>query len=262
MLSHYDSIYLSPHLDDVILSCAGQINQLITSGQRILIVTVTAGDPPESDLSDFAAGLHQRWQRVSGAVAARRLEDELACNRLGADFLHWHFLDCIYRQNPRTGKPLYPSEEALFGPLHSGEATLVELLAQRISELPHWDQIVAPLTVGNHVDHQLTRCAVEHYLDSICPLYYEEYPYVQNGDILKWLSPPNQDWQPRIIPLSEDDIKAKIEAISCYRSQLGTFFKEQDDLIRQVTGYVSDIGGERLWYIAEQDDLSANSTQG
>ncbi|MEZ4728018.1 MAG: PIG-L family deacetylase [Caldilineaceae bacterium] len=46
MPSVYDAIYLSPHLDDVALSCGGQIFGATRTGQRVLIVTITAGDPP------------------------------------------------------------------------------------------------------------------------------------------------------------------------------------------------------------------------
>ena len=131
MLSHYDFIYLSPHLDDAVLSCGGQIYQHTKMDRSILIVSITAGDPPTSSLSNFARSLHQRWQTPSEAVAIRRAEDQLACVRLGADYLHWNLLDCIYRQNPHTGQPLYSSEEALFGTLHPVEATLVKQLANR-----------------------------------------------------------------------------------------------------------------------------------
>jgi LmbE family N-acetylglucosaminyl deacetylase len=261
MLSHYDSIYLSPHLDDVVLSCGGQINQQIRSGRSILIVTITAGNPPIAGLSDFAKSLHQRWERVSDAVAARRIEDKLACERLGADFLHWQFLDCIYRQDPYTGRPLYATEEALFGPLHPIESTLVKQLAQMISELPEWEHFLIPLSAGSHVDHQLARRAAEHFLGSVRPIYYEEYPYVLNADILEVLTPPDLDWQPRIIPLSKNDLNAKIEAITCYRSQLSTFFNDLDDLVKQVTEYLIDIGGERLWEIVKQEDQFLTSTQ-
>ena len=261
MLSRYDSIFLSPHLDDVVLSCGGQIIQKIRSGQSILIVTITAGDPPQAGLSSFAKSLHQRWEQPSDAVAARRAEDRLACKRLGADFLHWPFLDCIYRQDPHTGRPLYASEEALFGSLHPSESLLVEQLAHMISRLPDWQHLLIPLSAGNHVDHQLTRRAAERYPGSARIIYYEEYPYAQNADILEALSPPDLDWQPRVIPLSRNDLDTKIEAITCYRSQLSTFFRDQDDLVMQVNKYLIDLGGERLWQIAGKADQFLISTQ-
>ncbi len=41
--SSYDYIYLSPHLDDVALSCSGTICQQKTQGSSILMATIFAG---------------------------------------------------------------------------------------------------------------------------------------------------------------------------------------------------------------------------
>ena len=58
-----DSIYLSPHLDDVALSCGGQIHQLThrPGGQEVLIVTLMAGVPPPGPVSAFAREQHVAW---------------------------------------------------------------------------------------------------------------------------------------------------------------------------------------------------------
>ena len=69
MKPYYDYIYLSPHLDDAVLSCAGQICQFVQAGRSVLIITIMAGDAPAADLSPFARSLHERWEVASGAVA-------------------------------------------------------------------------------------------------------------------------------------------------------------------------------------------------
>ena len=62
MKSQYDLIYLSPHLDDAALSCGGQIARFRGEGRSVLIVTVTAGDPPTGAESRYIQELHSRWQ--------------------------------------------------------------------------------------------------------------------------------------------------------------------------------------------------------
>ena len=57
MLTH---VYLSPHLDDAVLSCGGMIHRQAQAGERVVVVTVCAGDPPPGPLSDFARSLHER----------------------------------------------------------------------------------------------------------------------------------------------------------------------------------------------------------
>src|SRR5688500_5967071 len=89
----YDWIYFSPHLDDVALSCGGQIYTATQAGERVLIVTVTAGDPV-APVSTYAASLHSRWKLVTDATQVRREEDLAACAILGADAIHWTVPDC------------------------------------------------------------------------------------------------------------------------------------------------------------------------
>ncbi|MRR32548.1 PIG-L family deacetylase, partial [bacterium] len=99
-------IYLSPHLDDAVLSCGGMIAEQASGGDSIQIWTICAGAPPAGRLSPFARKLHQRWGTGRDAIKVRRLEDRAACQRLGAVSRHFPIPDCIYRQDPITGRPL------------------------------------------------------------------------------------------------------------------------------------------------------------
>lgn len=247
MRSRYDAIYLSPHLDDAVLSCGGQIYQLTQAGGSALIVSIMAGDAPAGGLSEFAQSLHDRWQLAADASAERRREDRAASRIIGADYYHLDLLDCIYRRDPGAGLALYGSEEALFGQLHPAEEALARGLAQTLAQLPEADSIIAPLTAGHHVDHQLVRLAAEIWLGSGRLAYYEEYPYAQSPQALPVEVTQEGRWRSSIIALSSEALAARIEAIACYRSQLSTFFRDHDDLTRQVTEYVLEIGGERLW---------------
>lgn len=243
----YHTLYLSPHLDDAALSCGGQIHQQTAAGHPVLIVTITAGDPPAVAPSPFAQSLHTRWQLAGEVVAGRRAEDIAACHRLGADYRHWDIPDCVYRVHPESGTALYASEESLFGPVHPAEAPLVAALAQRMAALPPCRRVIAPLAAGRHVDHQLVRAAAEQWLGNNL-IYYEDYPYVQQpGKLAAAPAFSPADWRATIIPLSPADLQAKYEAIACFHSQLSTFFADTADLERQVGGYASTIGGERLW---------------
>jgi LmbE family N-acetylglucosaminyl deacetylase len=247
MLSFYDAIYLSPHLDDAILSCGGQIHLRVDAGQSVLIATVTAGNPPRAGLSTFAQGLHRRWQTLADVVSVRRLEDKEACGYVGADMLHWPLLDCIYRQDPQTGKSLYPSEESLFGPILPGDELTISRVSQLLNKLPDWGQIVVPLAVGNHVDHQICRQAAEDVFGAATITYYEEYPYAQAANVSDFPQPSKLAWKSTVIQLTEEAQATKLEAIACYRSQLSTFFSNRDDMNEQVQAYHRRVGGERLW---------------
>ncbi|MBE2220260.1 MAG: PIG-L family deacetylase [Anaerolineae bacterium] len=248
MRTYYDTIYLAPHLDDAALSCGGQIHQLTAVGKPVLIVTIMAGDPPEDVVySDFARELHERWDLAVAAEAARREEDAAACQILGADFVHWSIPDCVYRMHPKTGLPLYPTWEDVVTAVHPAEFQLIQTLATRMAHLPPTDRIVAPLGVGNHADHLVTRQAAELCFGAkLC--YFEDYPYVQEEGAITAVIPANTStWQCHTIPLNATDISAKIKAIIAYKSQLSTFFTDYQDLTRQIETYAQQTGGECLW---------------
>jgi LmbE family N-acetylglucosaminyl deacetylase len=247
MIDPYDYIYLAPHLDDVVLSCGGQIYMLREDGRSVLIVTLMAGDPPEQAMSEYALTLHDRWELQRDVVASRRAEDIKACRALGADYLHWEFPDCIYRTDGAAGVTLYNSNNDIFGQVHAADQVLIDSVSSRLQGLSKAGRFVAPLTVGNHVDHQITRLAAEAALPSNL-IYYEEFPYVLipgaveavtgNGDIT---------WAATTITLTEAALQAKIGAIAAYESQLSSFFRSREDLDNTVRHYSQTVGGERIW---------------
>ena len=263
MKPFYDTIYLSPHLDDVALSCGGQIFADTAVPQSILIVTAMAGDPPQEIRSDYVDSLHRRWNlaaegtatygtatygTATNAVAARRQEDVAACCVLGSDYWHWDIPDCIYRYNPASGDPYYVSDADIFGRIHPQEMGLVVRLARLIAALPAHDRLVVPLSAGHHVDHQLVRLAAEHGRTERL-VYYEDYPYVRDEAALAAVIPAGSgDWQAQLIPLTATAVNAKIEAIAAFQSQISTFFNGRADLAAQISEYVNKVGGERLWY--------------
>lgn len=244
----YDTLYLSPHFDDAVLSCGGQIYEQTARGERVLIVTIAGGEPQTEVRSVFAEYQHFIWGlSAAEAVAARRAEDARACALVGAELLTWTLPDAIYRLDPETGEPLYTSNETLFGPLSAAEAPLVAGLARQMATLPVVGRVFAPLGVGNHVDHQLVRAAAEQAFTSLT--YYEDYPYVQlQPASLEALLQPPEAWEAFVCPLSEAAIVRRIEAIAAYRSQLGMLFNGEESMARLVRQQIAATGGERYWY--------------
>ena len=247
MSNYYDAIYLSPHLDDAALSCGGQIYQQTEAGKSVLVVTMTAGDPPAGGFSLLADELHGRWRLSTDVVASRRREDAAACNILGAEYVHWDFLDCIYRRHPGSGQLLYTAEEQIFGHLHPAETALVDRVAGRIARLPEHETIYLPLTVGRHVDHQLLLAAARELQQAESTRYYEDFPYVCAAGALAAALGDEADWEQQAMPLSPAALEARIEAIASYRSQIDILFGGLDQLRHEVVSQVTATGGERYW---------------
>lgn len=248
MREWYKAIYLSPHLDDVALSCGGQIFQATANRAPILIVTLMAGEPAaDLNLSEFARSLHERWQLARDAVVVRRAEDVVACQILKADHLHWPVPDCIYRADPETGEPCYSGWESIITTVHPADEAVVDWLACQLRQLPATDQFYVPLTAGNHVDHRLTRLAAERVFGDAL-IYYEDYPYAADPETVTAALVPTLDhWQATSIALSAAAVRAKVEAIWAYASQRSTFFSTRQDVETKIEAYTDRVGGEKLW---------------
>ncbi len=262
----YPHIYLSPHLDDAVLSCGGRIWQQTQAGEHVLVVTIFAGAPTtDAPLSSFARELHARWGHLADATDRRQEEDLSALALLGAKAVHWPYTDCIYRQTP-DGRFPYASEEALWGRVDSAENGLVTELAARITALvPSRNDtdasasvIYAPLGIGHHVDHQIVCGAASGTLTSATfgrgLVYYEDYPYAGDSQAVQAaleIEPGEMQWRAEVTPLSEKALKAKIAAIACYRSQLGTFWASLVEMATAIRAFAEQTGSgrpaERYW---------------
>lgn len=242
-------IFLSPHFDDAALSCGGLISHLTTRGADVKVLTICAGDAPQDDISEFAHSIHLRWDLDSNPPASRRVEDELACQRLGADAVHLTLPDCIYRKSPVDDLPLYTSEEALFGPLDPAEKDLVEWVAGEIrSRMADSPNLVCPMTVGGHVDHRLTRAAAELLGREL--YYYADYPYVLADN--SWLesgvpSLVGPDWAVITAELSDTNQAAWEDAVAAYVSQIAIFWQDEGGMRAAIRDYYQTTGTARLW---------------
>jgi LmbE family N-acetylglucosaminyl deacetylase len=238
-------IYLSPHFDDAALSCGGQVWEQAKAGQAVSIWTVCAGEPPGRDFSPFAQELHARWEVGQNALVERRIEDVISCRRLGASYRYFSVPDCIYRRHPQSGEFMYASEAALNGPLQLGDTQLVHTLFTELSQSVQSEAVlVCPLGLGNHVDHQLTRQAVE--LLGLPLWYYADYPYVLRCKTqLEQMG--REGWVSQVFPISQGGLAAWIDSISAYASQISTFWASDLEMRRSVMEYMQWNDGIRLW---------------
>ncbi len=239
-------LFLSPHLDDAVLSCGGMIYQLTQAGVAVQVITVFAGDPPPGSLTPFAQSLHERWQ---AAPADRRAEDGEALSLLGAQATHWPYADAVYRRHPATGAALYDSEESIFGEVAEADAPAIESLRDRLKRIDPSARLFVPLTAGHHVDHQIVRAAAESVGRSL--IYYEDYPYAETPEKLR-AALQSGPWESELVLLAEEAIRTKAAAILAYRSQMSTFFKSASEMGQRVRAYAGLVGGqarpaERLW---------------
>lgn len=247
-------LFLSPHLDDAVLSCGGTLYQLTAEGHTVVVYTVMAGRPPRNlPDSPLLRELHARWQTAGDPVVERRYEDIKALRALGVKARHGTIPDCVYRVSYGPGgerRALYPNEESLWGPVHPADTA--PLLLEATPLLYHaTDVLHVPLGVGGHVDHRLVRewgLRLARAHNGVRVRFYEDYPYSRDAAALEAAL---QGFAPRRLvpilrPLDEAALRARVEAVAHYQSQLSTFWNGVEDMARAVAEDARRVGGGQL----------------
>jgi LmbE family N-acetylglucosaminyl deacetylase len=227
MVTH---VFISPHFDDAVGSCAGAIWRLRASGCDVQALTIFGGleHPPYSDV---ASVLHQAWG-FDEVVVARRREDETAFRILDCRSGFLEFRDSIYRTDA-SGRHLYPTFQSLSAGANELDRDLPARIAERLDQtVPANDVIVyCPAAVGKHVDHVITRRAVEILHSERVPLiYYREFYYDRFAD-----GPPPPKSQIVTVTLEPDEVAVKLSAFAAYQSQIKCLFDDEKGMHRYFT---------------------------
>lgn len=253
-------VFISPHFDDAVLSCGGTIHQLVSTGKKVFVMTMMAGlfkgDLPDTPILE---DLHQRWEAGENPLLTRQKEDINSLEALQANYMHVPLTDCVYRVV--DGVPLYPSEASLFGEVNPDDFAprFLNAVGVVFSDLPK--VMYVPLGVGHHVDHQIVRDWGLNFLDKkpghTTVKFYAEYPYLNSDNAIdEALSYFSISLESNNVILDEEDITAKVDAITHYKSQISTFWKSLDAMeadVRESSTH-PDSGDyvERFWDISHE----------
>ncbi len=261
------AIFVSPHFDDIALSCGGTAARLAQMGAHCVCLTVCAAPAhDEAALTGYAQGLHGLWREASGRQkeinSVRREEEAAALRLLGLHPVWLDVPDAPYRRSA-DGEAFYTSDTELFGRVAPEERRLlVPCIADEIRRVALENggargrvRVFAPLGVGRHVDHQLMFRACLRLGPRYGVLFYEDYPYTAvEGALRQRLEEIGAPAQPRLNNIS-DLIGLKIASISKYKSQLGVLFGSPEAMPGAVRAYSSSVAeaapgvqyAERVW---------------
>lgn len=254
-------VYLSPHLDDAVMSCGGIIHRQTSDGEQVLVITIFAGEYRDGAPSPFALVQHGYWGNPPRPMPLRRAEDTAALMLLGADACHLDYLDAVYRASP-DGDWLYAHEEALWQKVSTADPLAQDGSSQGLVDrlaalLPPPDQalLYTPLGVGQHVDHQLAHTAARRLQTMGYRMaFYEDYPYAMKPGAtqLAVIAAGAEEWQVDTIPLGPADLVAKVSALSYYRSQMYVLFGGVEEMPNRVWAFAASRSpgtglAERLW---------------
>jgi len=240
-------VFLSAHFDDVVLSAGGLVWELAQRGEAVEIWTICAGDPPAGrPLTDYAKLLHEFWAIGGDVPRTRSREDAACCAVLGVPvFRRYTVPDGIYRYLPGRRGPVVRENEDQFKPLEPEESYLIPPVTDFIlKNLPGACELVAPLAVGSHRDHVLTRAAAER---TGLPLWhYADYPYLVYGEhtLADWIPARAETFSLEISPAG---LQAWQDGFACQRSQIPLLYVDEDDMRASIEKYLRAGHGRTLW---------------
>jgi LmbE family N-acetylglucosaminyl deacetylase len=242
-------IYLSPHLDDAIISCGGLIYKQIQAETDVEIWNLMSGIPPSiAPLSELARTFQAGWGTNSAkeTLRLRLKEDQLAALCVGARPSYFDFLDCIYRCD-ENNRPLYSAD--IFVPPHVDDMLLIEDIASILGEkILDEDILVCPLALGSHPDHVIVRDAAERIRHPL--RYYADLPYLLRYP--EAISETTENLVSEICSLSEIDLLAWQEAIAAYETQLMMLFGSKEIMLSEIEQYWQTNRGIQLWKIRKK----------
>jgi LmbE family N-acetylglucosaminyl deacetylase len=186
------AVIMSPHLDDAVLSCGALVAHLARRCPVTVVSVFTAAAPPPWSLS---ARRHLRSLGVADAedfFEQRRAEDSKVLAEIGAEVVHLGLRDALFRRVGEVAdeqacarrRPAYPAFrfDAARGRIARTDAGLPAEVAARIRDVVRETGarvLFAPLGVGRHVDHLITRRAAQYL--GLGTVYYSDFPYSETA---------------------------------------------------------------------------------
>jgi hypothetical protein len=127
---------------------------------------------------------------------------------------------------------------------------MTKLLAQ--------SRLYFPLGIGRHIDHLIMFEVGQHFLQAgLDVVFYEDFPYTIRENKFEERLAELPTFESITVPLSQEQLTAKIEAFGYYRTQIPMLFQSFDrvpgifmDFARSVGGDGRSLG-ERLWFDAD-----------
>jgi LmbE family N-acetylglucosaminyl deacetylase len=146
-------LYISPHLDDVALSCAGGLLERLRAGDRVVVCSV--------------------FTRTTRAAVDRRraAEDTRALTGIGAEVVHLGFVDAPAREHVTPSFRSLVLDASVDAALVRDVAAGVRGVVDRLRPREVW----LPVAIGGHVDHRTVFAA--RGAAGRSARFYEDRPY-------------------------------------------------------------------------------------
>ncbi len=187
-------LFLSPHLDDAVLSC-GALIEAQAQGREIIVATLFTEATPAPHTRAARSFMRQCTVPDAGTLfQARQSEDRAVLEDMGVQSIHLGEVDALFRRRrkpPAMGSsawdrllpelthryPTYRFDIAL-GRIAKGDQELISQLRTDVAGLMEQTKaelLFCPAGVGKHVDHLITRELGKGHPENV--VMYSDFPY-------------------------------------------------------------------------------------
>jgi LmbE family N-acetylglucosaminyl deacetylase len=230
-------VFVSPHLDDAVLSCGALLSALAGHAKVTVVNVFTEASPPPYTRAARSALRRSGVSSAEELFAERRNEDTHVLASLGVQTVNLGFTDALFRRRgskvpfARAAELLpelicrYPTYrlDIIRGRVSRGDRSMIATLADRLLgaiPLEPPSLVFVPVGVARHVDHLIVRDVATRSFDGL--IYYSEFPYVLiNGLDTEFLR------RGSLTPWTWDQmLTAKGDLIAGYRTQFTGLFPD------------------------------------
>ena len=202
-------IFLSPHLDDAVLSSGLLLDCLQKNKKNILVLTIfTHGSkkPYSKEASKFVK--KSGYKDAEKLFSDRIIEDRNALFFLNAKYQHLSHVDVVFRKT---------------GYLNNRLLKIDILKTLKKIKFKQKTLLLAPLGVGLHPDHILINKLVKKINKPT--LYWEDFPYNTNTYSIKIFFKWNFGYIKAFVLKNQNNFR-KNKAIQMYKSQINVLFNK------------------------------------
>jgi LmbE family N-acetylglucosaminyl deacetylase len=222
--------FISPHLDDAILSAGALINEL-KNIKKITIVTVftKASNKTSSSIKEFNRSCH--CLDSAKLFKNREKEDIKLCKHLKINYLHLGFPDALWRDDFNSMDDIFSNKINKTKKEKNLERTIIKKLKKIINDDEN-TIIFAPLSIGNHVDHRIINKICKDNFTNV--IYWEDYPYNLNLSIFEKFIKKS------VFPTFKfnKNLFVKKKLIKFYKSQISMLFGNKPITLKEERYYL------------------------
>ena len=230
-------VFVSPHMDDAVLSAGDYILELKRKGQKVFVVTVFTefGKEPIS-LRNRKYLYNSGFLNLRRFSNQRKEEDKEAMKKLGVEYFHLGIIDGTFRKREDASllanalaylgigkKFIYPTRKALFsGKISPLDKPLLQKIYLKLKERTNKSGILyCPLGIGNHADHLIIREVVSCFPNQ--KYYWLDQPYISWKGRQKQLELLQNKFRKSFVVEKNPQKK---EVVKCYSSQVNGLFPD------------------------------------